>query len=422
MSEDRGNTQLKDRRMRVMWNSNGVTTNSGYGAYQRDLLFRMARDGWPTSQIAFWGINGYPITVHGEDVIDDRFKDVTIKLFPKMVDDFGSDAMYYHAKEWKANAVFAMLDVWTLNPEFLVRLSNENIPFVPYVPIDKDPVPPGVLDRLRYANKIVSFSRFGQKTLENAGFASTLILEGTDTENFKPLDREFCRKELRVPQDAFLFGMVAANKENPPRKGFQEALEAFKRFQDKHKEAAIMIHTQQPGPMGFPVVPFARQIGIDMSRFFTMDEYKAVYNSDFRVVRQEMNAMDVLLHPSHTEGFGLTVIEAASCGTPSIVNNTTSMPEMIVDGVTGEICKTMGRKRYTNDLSFVEPANPDSIYDKMESLYKKLKTDPDKVRKACRKHIIDNYNIDTQYKELWIPFLERLQNKTLGPLPQTDSV
>ena len=401
--------------MRMLWSSNAVWSNSGYGTFQRDLLGRIARDGWIVAQNAFWGLQGYPITIHFEDLIDERFKGVKMKVYPVMGDVWGADGMLHHGRDFKTDVTFCMQDIWPLDQGMVQQLTR----FIPYVPIDKTPVPPAVLDKLRYAYKIISFSKFGEKALSEAGFYSKLILEGTDTEIFKPKDQLECRKALLMPEKFFYFGMVAANKENPPRKGFQEALQAFKLFQDKHSDAALMIHTQQPGPGGFPIREFASEIGIDLAQLFFMDAYKAVYGSDSHVVAGEMNAMDILLHPSHTEGFGLTVIEAASCGVPAIINNTTSMPEMIVDGVTGEICKTNG-KRFTNDLSWVEPADVNDLYDKMETLYAKLKADKPGIAKACREHIVKNYNIDIQYETLWKPLLEELQKKILPPiLPPT---
>ena len=397
--------------MRFIWSSNGPSTNSGYGTYTRDILFRMRRDGWEVACNAFWGIQGYPVYMYGQDLIDDRFKEVKMKVYPQMADAWGADGMLMHGKDWKADVTFCMQDVWPLDLGILQQLPK----FIPYCPVDKSPVPPMVAEKLKFAYKILSFSEFGRRELEKAGFFSTLILEGTDTEIFKPMDRQVCRRDLKIPENLFIFGMVAANKENPPRKGFQEALQAFKLFQDKHPEAALMIHTQQPGPGGFPIKEFANEIGVNMSQLFFMEPYKAVFGSDSHVIAQEMNAMDILLHPSQTEGFGLTVIEAAGCGIPAIVSNNTSQPEMIIEGVTGEIAKTNG-KRYTNDLSWVEPADVDSLYSKMEVLYEKLKKDPIKIANACREHIVKNYNIDTQYTELWEPFLTSLQNKILPPI------
>lgn len=401
----------KDRRLRVLWSSNSPHSNSGYGTFTKDLLFRMRRDGWEVACNAFWGIQGYPAYLYGHDLIDDRFKDVRLKLYPMMADAWGADGMLNHGKDWKTNVTFCMQDIWPLDPNILQQLPC----WISYCPVDKSPVPPLVAEKLKLAYKILSFSEFGRRELEKAGFYSTLILEGTDTEIFKPMDKLVCRRDLKLPLDAFVFGMVAANKENPPRKGFQEALEAFKMFQDKHPEAALMIHTQQPGPGGFPIKEFAHDIGINMNQLFFMEPYKAVFGSDSHVIAQEMNAMDILLHPSQTEGFGLTVIEAASCGIPAIVSNNTSQPEMIVEGVTGEIVKTRGR-RYTNDLSWVEPADVDDLYLKMETLYTKVKADPGKIARDCREHIVKNYDIEVQYRELWTPLLESLQKKLLPPL------
>jgi glycosyltransferase involved in cell wall biosynthesis len=49
-----------------------------------------------------------------------------------------------------------------------------------------------------------------------------------------------------------------------------------------------------------------------------------------------MSGALALLHPiNFNEPFGLTMIEAAACGTPVIAFRRGSMPELIIDGVTG---------------------------------------------------------------------------------------
>ena len=58
------------------------------------------------------------------------------------------------------------------------------------------------------------------------------------------------------------------------------------------------------------------------------------------VTRQELGALYAsaiaLIHLSLYEGFGLTVLEAMSCGTPVIVSNRGSLPEVV--GNAGAIC------------------------------------------------------------------------------------
>lgn len=400
------NTKRRD--LRIIWNSNGPNTNSGYAAETRDLLFRFVKDNWNVACIAFWGLDGFPAYQYGQDLIDDRFKDVKLKVYPKMDHPYGSDALILHSIDYKANVIFTMQDVPMLDPQHLQQLKY----WIPFLPIDKDPCPPAVLERLRYAYKIVTFSKFGQDTLLKAGFTSTLIYEGTDTELFKPMDKLEMRRDYKIPEDVFLFGMIAANKENPPRKGYQEALEAFKLFYDKHPEARLFIHSQQRGPGGFPVEDFARTLGFH-DKMFLYEPYRATYGSNHKDVSKQMNMFDVLLHPSQTEGFGLTVIEALACGTPVIVNNTTSMPEMVTEGVNGWICNSQEKGRFTNDLSYVYPADVNSLYEKMELAYKAVKENEAKLSEDCRNSVLAKYNVDSIYENNWRGFLEELQEEIL---------
>jgi glycosyltransferase involved in cell wall biosynthesis len=43
------------------------------------------------------------------------------------------------------------------------------------------------------------------------------------------------------------------------------------------------------------------------------------------------NAARLLVHPAFYEGFGLPPLEAMACGTPVVVSNTSSLPEVVAD-------------------------------------------------------------------------------------------
>lgn len=47
---------------------------------------------------------------------------------------------------------------------------------------------------------------------------------------------------------------------------------------------------------------------------------------------------DLLLFPSRLEGFGLVAAEAQACGLPVIASRSSSLPEVVDDGVTGILC------------------------------------------------------------------------------------
>ena len=394
---------MKRRDLKIVFSSNGCFTNSGYGVFSRDILCRMIEDGWNVKHIAWWGLEGYPVELDlGQ--FSKRFKGLKLPVYPRMEDVWGGDALVRQSNE--VDVSFTMQDIWTLNPAYLQQVKR----WIPYVPIDKSPAPNLVTQRFPYAYRIVTFSQFGHDELAKAGYASTLILEGIDTKIFKKQDRNKARAKFKIPHNAFVFGMVAANKENPPRKGYAEALEAFSIFVKSHPEAKLFIHTQQRSPTGFPIVAYARHLDIEKHIIFP-DDFLAVYGSDSYVIREEMSAFDVLLHPSQTEGFGLTPVEAMSVGTPVIVANNTSQPELIIDGKTGWICD-IGHKRFTADNSYVEEANVQSLVSKMEEAYKTLNS-KNTIAKDCREHVINKYNIDTIYKEKWSPFLERIQKEIL---------
>lgn len=404
----------KRRDLRILWNSNGPHTGSGYAVFQRDLLSRLSSDGWVTDQIAFWGVQGAPIKYTNPPF--DKGNGIT--LYHKLSDDYGADAMYHHTKQYKYDVVISMMDVPMINPQYLDAMVRENIKWIPYIPIDKDPVPPSVLNNLRFAYKIITYSQWGHDKLQDAGFTSKLILEGTDTSINKPMDKIQARIKLGMdkspmPIDGFLWGMIAANKENPPRKGYQEALEAFKLFSDNHPEAFLFIHTQQISPASFNITEYANHLGISR-KLMIWDQHKASFYDTTEDIVTMYNALDAYLAPSQTEGFALTPVEAMSCGKPVVVTDCTAMSELIIDGKTGYKAKVK-HKWWTNQQGYQYIADSEDVHKKMELVYEDLKKDEKAVSKACRKHILKKYNIDDQVKELWIPYFEALQEEILGP-------
>jgi len=401
----------KRRDLRILWSSNGFFTNSGYGVETREILGRLLDDGWIVGHIAFYGLESFPQMMD----IPSPKGGQKIKVYPKMAHPYGSDALINCGIDFKAHVIFTMQDVWPLDPNHLRRIKM----YIPYVPIDQEPVPPEVIMRLRFANRIITFSRYGQAALEKAGLFSDLILEGTNVNTFKPLDKKKMREKFKLPQDIFLFGVIGANKDNPPRKSYQEMIEAFNIFQKRHPEARMMFHTQQHAPGGFPIIPFAKHLGCNQKIFF-IEPVRGTHFFDSEKICQEINAFDVCLHTSQTEGFGLVIIEAQACGVPIIVTRGMSMPELVIEGKTGEIAEVASKRFSPAQGYWVVPSVP-SIVEKMEILYKKLHQ-KNTIAKDCRKWIADNYNIDTIVKEKWIPYLEKLQKKILTPVKKSDKV
>lgn len=389
----------KDRRLRIIINTNAPWTSSGYGIWAGMFLKRAIADGWNIALNAFVGHEGKPEVIDG------------ILTYPRLQDTWGSDGILYNSRHFGAHIIINFMDAWTLNPQFLSQVNAEGRKLVYYVPIDQEPVPLNVLNNLKFGYKLITFSQFGHKALQRAGFSSKLIVEGTDPDIFKPLDKAACRKEIGLPLDAFVIGMIGANKENPPRKGWQQALEAFKMFHDKHPEAVFFYLTNQNSPTGFPLMHYAHYLGID-KQIFHIDDYLATFHAGSTEVNKILNCFDILTHASLTEGFGLVIIEAQSAGIPVVVNDCQSQPELIVPEKTGLVCKP-GFKWFANAGGFHYFPDTNSLYEKYEQLFR---SDREKMGKAARQHIIDNYNINTLYEEKWRPVLEQMQDDLLGKI------
>jgi glycosyltransferase involved in cell wall biosynthesis len=280
--------------------------------------------------------------------------------------------------------------------------------FIPICPIDHEPAPPAIVQRLKIAYRIVTYSKFGKKMLENEGLYSTYIPCMVETSIYKPLgDKGKYKEAIGIPKDKFVFGMVSANKDTPPRKSFQEVMDAFVIFKKKVPNAALYFHTLLSGLTGgFPIDEYSKFLGIEKDVFY-LQPYDLLFHVDNVKLNEIYNAMDVLLAPSTNEGCGIPILEAQSAGIPVITNNWTSMPELIKNGTTGYLTEVQW-KRYTPMLGYCGHPSIMSVLDCMERIYKK---DRVKMGEEARRWILDNYDADMVYQKYWSPFLQKLEDE-----------
>jgi len=378
------------KKLRILFNSNAPWSTSGYGTQMYDLLPQVVKEGYPTAQIAFYGLEGGKLSLDN------------VTFYPRIADVWGNDSMPIWGDDFNADVTITLQDIWVLDPNVLKNLRR----WIAYVPIDHDPVPPPIVERLRLAYRIVTYSQFGYNELKRVGLHSTYIPHGVDTTVFKPQKKQEARKMFNLPQDVYLFGMVGANKDNPPRKSFQEAMEAFKMYHDRHPKSAIYFHTLLDQQNGFPIHEYAKFLGIQ-DVVFHIPPKNQLFDIDRAKLATIYNMFDCLLEPSRNEGFGVPIIEAQACGVPVIVNNITAMPELVIEGVTGEICE-VATKAFTPLLSYVGVPSVRSLYDKMEHITKHY---TEKNSQLAREFVVKNYDHKTVFQTKWKPFFELLEKE-----------
>jgi len=386
-----------EKKLRIIFNSNAMFSQSGYGQQAAELLPLVKNEGYPTAIINFFGSQG------GKFILDE------IVNYPVINHVYGSDGMVLHAKDFNADVVFSLQDVWVLNPQDLAQVKH----WIPITPIDHDPVSKPVLDVLRFAYRIITYSKFGQKQLADHGLASTYIPHTVNTEIFTMMNPAERKQNAGLPADCYLIGMVAANKDNPPRKSFQEVLDAFKLFLEKVPNALLYIHSNPDFPGGFNFKQYADFLGIG-NRLLTPDVYTTNFNTTKHDMAKIYGTFDMLVAPSISEGFGIPIIEAQACGVPVVTNNFTSMPELIKPGETGELCELIkgpNGKRFSPQGSYMGIPDTISIYDAMMRVYR---ADRGKMRSAARKWIADNFDTKLVYKKYWAPYLKMLEEELIA--------
>ena len=147
-------------------------------------------------------------------------------------------------------------------------------------------------------------------------------ISGVNLQRFTPSFAK--RKQIRElyeikESELLLLFLGRINRE----KGVPELISAFKKTREKHPHIKLMI------------------VGRDEAGMFNDGSIEqffkgALIRVDFTTEPEAyFNAADIFCLPSHREGFGSVLIEAAACKVPSIASNIYGISDAVINGVTG---------------------------------------------------------------------------------------
>lgn len=149
----------------------------------------------------------------------------------------------------------------------------------------------------------------------------TVHMLGVNTA-FRPLPDETvraARQRLKLPTDYILF--VGTFE---PRKNIPGLLDAYHILRQELPDAPPLVMVGRRGWLYDEI--FTRVDALQLREHVTWLE-----NADHADLPAIYNGAALLVVPSHYEGFGLTALEAMACGTPPIVANRSSLPEVVGD-------------------------------------------------------------------------------------------
>lgn len=298
--------------MRILWWSNHPTAPTGYGQ-QTALWTRQLRDHGHDVVISV-NYGGEPRAHHWED----------IPVFPPGLADYATDSLQEDVRAVEPDLAFLLYDAWAIKAEPLPCRTAV------WTPVDHEPLPPQVKSQLNHLMaQPVGMSKWGTTQLAGNGFLPLYVPHGINTDIYEPHDRREARRRLNLPEDAFLVGMVAANKGKTfLRKGFDVAFEAFGHLARAHDDAHLYVHSHPTAGWGTDLHVLASNYDLPTERVTFANPALLRYGITDVAMSWIYSAFDVLLSPSLGEGFGIPVIEAQACGVPVIVTDATAQSEL----------------------------------------------------------------------------------------------
>jgi glycosyltransferase involved in cell wall biosynthesis len=398
-------------KIRILYSSNAFWSSSGYGVQGRSLLPRLAelpevggREN--IANFAWYGMQGGMHNVEG------------FRIYPAGADPYGNDIIQAHTQDFGANIVITLIDVWVLR-ETAAKVAPAL--WLPWLPIDHDPVPDAVLNAIQGAHTVLSYSKWGRDMLTAQGVKNEYIPHGVEPSVYRVLDdqgrvEQFRQQVLRCQPGDHLTVMVAANKGYPDRKGFQVQLRSWANFAKDKPHARLYVHTEPTtmyGGIDFPKL--CANLGIG-ERVVFPDRYQYFKGLPPEYMGILYNSADAYLGAGMSEGFGIPLIEAQACGVPIITTDFSAMPELV----------RWGYKVAPADM-FWTPMNawqawPDvhGIQDALEELYAQWhdngKQWPLAQRLKAQDAIHGEYSWDSIVRDQWAPLMTRLA-EVAPPLP-----
>lgn len=224
---------------------------------------------------------------------------------------------------------------------------------------------------IRQMDAIIATSSKSASYLERD---ATVIRHGIDCQQFQPVaDRASLRGALNLPARGPLIGCFGRIRH---QKGNDLFVSAMIEVLTQHPDAkALIMGRATPEHQEFlkQLKDEVAQAGLS-ERILFRDE---VPIAD---LARHFQALDLYVAPQRWEGFGLTPLEAMSCGAPAVATKVGAFEELIIDGETGYLVEIEDAKAMAERVS-------------------RILSDPAKLQamsKAARENVTGNFRIEQE--------------------------
>lgn len=261
----------------------------------------------------------YPAMAHGSDPFGShRIGELVQTLKPDLV--------------WVTNDIWCALQLWEAAKPFKEKLGFK---WFVYTPIDSYGLFPELRAAMEEWDGLATYTDFGAEEIYKMGFSKPveIVGHGTDFTKFFPIDPLQCRKELGIPEDAFI---VFNGNRNQPRKRIDLTIKGFVKFAKDKPDARLWLNMGAKD-MGWDLVPLmkrvARDEGMDPTGrlILTSPQFSTHNCLPIEQLNKVYNAVDIGVNTCIGEGWGLVNSEHAATGIAQLVPDHTSLKEIFND-------------------------------------------------------------------------------------------
>jgi len=338
---------------------------------------------------AYYGLDGSLLNWQG------------IPIYPNPGGDYGVKWAEEVYKHFQADCLITLVDIWVLGQ------MSPNLKWFPWVPIDHEPMPPGVYKVLSThpgLYKPIAMSKFGEREMKRLGIDCFYVPHMIDCNVFHPdLELRKTQREAVGWTDKFIIGKVGTNVRE--RKDWTAAFLALQKFRKYHNDVVMYCHTDVGETRGRDLERLRQNLMIQDITFFPPRTELLLTGVSDITMNNMYNSLDIYLSNSKGEGFGIPTIEAQACGVPVIVSNNTAQPELCGGGW---ILKRM-KPEFDEQSSWEGAADPEEIVECLEEAYQEKKSGKLAERKVAARDKALEYDIGTVMEKYWKPTLTEIE-------------
>ena len=236
----------------------------------------------------------------------------------------------------RADLVVSLLDPWAIPEPGYNREINGGRPWLAWLPVDQEPAQRGLSEILNYCDGILPFSKFGAGVLR--GQMPERYIQYTplpvDLESFTiadPAGRRKAREAFGIRSGNFVAGLAGANT-LCDRKALAQQVEGFCQWAqgfEPEDKPYLLVKSAPYEQGGATLHELVREMDC-LQQVMYLSKFARRYGFIAKAtLAHYYQAIDVLLHASAAEGFGLQILEAQACGTDVIYAVNSSQPEVV---------------------------------------------------------------------------------------------